>query len=273
MPVRRTEGMPDHARLARIRLIFSDLDETLLGPDHRVGPRSRQAITALQQRGVLFTVCTGRAPQATLPLVRSLGARYCVCNNGATVHDGEQTLAESLLPPEVAGEMAGFFDAHGCPTYLHSPVGYLVTRMTPAIAAASAVRGVEPVVVGAGDRTVPAHKVMPFGAAHLYDEAVARWGRSAQIVYHPDYLEIGPPGVSKGAGARVLAQRLGIPAGDIAAMGDALNDIELLTWAGIGAAMANGAAETRAAAGWILPDHGADGTADLLEAVLGALPG
>lgn len=260
----------DPQRLAGIRLIFTDLDETLLSPAHQVGERSRRAIAALGEQGVILVICTGRAPEATRPIVRDLGGRYFVCNNGAAVFDGDTLLADQTLPGHLAGEMAAFFDDQGCPTYLMTPTGYHVTRVTPAVEAANRARGVAPAVPPRSAWAQPAHKVMPWGAAHLYGEACRRWGDQAHIIYHPDYLEIAPPGVNKAWGARVVAQRLGIPPAQIAAIGDARNDIELVRMAGVGVAMGNADPLLKAAAVAVAGDHAADGAADLFEAVLAA---
>lgn len=260
----------DRALLAGVRLVFSDLDETLLSPEHRVGERSRQAIAALMAGGVTFVVCTGRAPEATRPIVRALGGRYFVCNNGASVYDGDGLLAEQTLPAELAGEMTAFFHGHGIPTYLMTPAGYYVSRMTPLVAAANRVRGIAPQVLGPAGWTQPAHKVMPWGGAHLYAEAQARWGDRAHVIYHADYLEIAPPGVSKAWGARVVAERLGVPARAIAAVGDARNDIELVRMAGVGVAMGNADPLLKEAALAVAGHHADDGAADLFEAILAA---
>ncbi len=261
----------DRKLLAGIRLVFSDLDETLLSPDHQIGERSRRAIRKLMEHGITFVVCTGRAPEATRPVVQELGGRYFVCNNGAAVYDGDTLLADRTLSPELTAGMAAFFDGHACPTYIMSSAGYFVTRMTPLIEEANRVRGVSPLVPDRTDWMQPAHKVMPWGAAHLYEEARARWDDRAHIIYHPDYLEIAPHGISKAWGARVLAERLGIPNRKIAAIGDARNDMELVRMAGVGVAMGNADPLLKAEALAVAGDYGNDGAADLFEAILAAI--
>lgn len=260
----------DPRRLVRIRIVFSDLDETLLGPDHQVGNRSRRAVQRLLQLGVEFVVCTGRAPEATRPIVESLGGRYMICTNGSSVYDGRTLLAQETLPAPVVADMTAFFHGHGCPVYLMTPRGYLVTRVTPLVEEANRVRGVAPRLAGPDEWHVPAHKVMPWGAAQFHDEAVSRWGERAQIVYHPDYLEITPPGVTKAWGARRLADRLGFRPDQAAAIGDARNDIELVAWAGVGVAMEDGDPALRAVADAIAPPHTQDGAAALFEAIAAA---
>lgn len=252
----------------KIQLVLSDLDESLLSPDHRVGARSRAAIARLQAAGVEFAICTGRAPEATRAIVRDLGVRYYICNNGASVHDGDRILAQKVMEPEVAGALSRFFAERSIPVYLMRPDGYFLTERTPSTDAADRVRGVAPAVLPPDRWNGPAHKVMAWGGASAYEACKAQFGARVHIIYHADYLEIAPPGVSKQWGGERLAQHLGIPAARVAAVGDARNDIEMVRWAGLGAAMGNADPLLREVADLVLPSHAEDGTATLFERVL-----
>lgn len=254
----------------QVALVLSDLDESLLGPDHRVGGRSRAAIARLQAAGITVAICTGRAPEATRAIVRDLGIRYYICNNGATVHDGDLILAERAMESAVTEALARFFTEQAIPVYLMTPQGYFLTHRTPATDLADHVRGVAPLLLPPGQSATPAHKVMAWGGAPAYEACRAWFGDKVHIIYHANYLEIAPKGVSKQWGGERLAEHLGIPAARVAAVGDARNDIEMVRWAGIGAAMGNADPLLKEVAGLVLPGHESDGTADLFEAILQA---
>ncbi|GAA1905029.1 HAD family hydrolase [Nocardioides lentus] len=51
------------------------------------------------------------------------------------------------------------------------------------------------------------------------------------------WLDIMPVGVSKASGLQHVVDRLGLTAGDVLAIGDGRNDVEMLRWAGRGVAM------------------------------------
>ena len=51
------------------------------------------------------------------------------------------------------------------------------------------------------------------------------------------WLDLAPVGVSKASGLAHVAERLGVEAADVLAIGDGRNDIEMLRWAGRGVAM------------------------------------
>lgn len=257
--------------LARIRVIFSDLDETLLSPDHRVGRRSQAAIAGLKRAGVEVCICTGRAPQTTRPIVEELGLSYYICNNGASLYKDDSLLEDRTIPAVTVAALAARCVAARVPVYIMRPDGYFRLGRSDATDAADKARAVAPQPLTLADTAHPAYKVMPWGGSHLYDSLVAQFSDAVNIVWHNDYLEIGPAGVSKGWAAALLADRLGVTADACLAMGDARNDLELIRWAGVGVAMDNADPLLKAAADWIAPSHAVDGTADVLEAVLAAV--
>lgn len=256
--------------LRYIKLISTDLDETLLGPDHKVSRHAAALIKQLQARGVVVAVVTGRAPEATRPIVRDLGLRYYICTNGAAVFDGDRLLAEKTMSAAVTDELARFFADRGLNFYLMTAAGYFASGENELMRRANAVRGVDPQVIGPERWGQPAHKVMALGAGGLYPEVKARFGDRVHVIYHPEYLEIAPAGVNKAWGLQQLAAHLNIAADWVLAMGDALNDLEALRWAGIGVAMGDGLPELRQAADFVTAPHTEDGCARVLERVLEA---
>ncbi len=74
----------------------------------------------------------------------------------------------------------------------------------------------------------------------------------------PHYLEIMPPGVTKGEGLRRLCGHLGIPLDAVVAVGDSLNDLEMLTEAGVGIAVANARDAVKAAADAVTEETAGD---------------
>lgn len=258
--------------LRHISLVFTDLDETLLGPDHQVGARAAAAIPALVRAGVEVVVCTGRAPETTAPVRDSLGLRYMICNNGAVVLDGARPLFDAAFPAALALELGRFFQEHGANFYMMAADGYFVSGTDDEIVRANAVRGVAPPVLAEASWARPLYKLQAIGhhASTLYDECARRFGERLRVIYHPEYLEIGPLGVNKAWGTKRLAEHLRVPAEQVLAMGDALNDLEMLAWSGLGVAMGDGAAEVRAIADFVSAPHTEDGAGLVLQSLLRA---
>ena len=74
-----------------------------------------------------------------------------------------------------------------------------------------------------------------------------------------------PAGVTKGNGLRQLSLLLGIELAEVIAIGDNLNDLEMLTVAGLGVAMGNGTPEVKEQANYITTSVDEEGVARVIE--------
>ena len=75
------------------------------------------------------------------------------------------------------------------------------------------------------------------------------------------WLDLAPVGVSKASGLQHVADKLGVDAADVLAIGDGRNDIEMLQWAGRGVAMGQAVEEVIAAADGVTSSVFEDGAA------------
>jgi hydroxymethylpyrimidine pyrophosphatase-like HAD family hydrolase len=78
-------------------------------------------------------------------------------------------------------------------------------------------------------------------------------------------IEIYVPGISKQVGIAYVADHLGVKQEETMAIGDHLNDIEMLRWAGIGVAMGRSLPEVQAAADYVTASYQQDGVARAVE--------
>src|ERR1700741_3138072 len=69
-----------------IRLIVIDIDGTLLNPEKEITPRTRAAIKAAQDAGIVVTLATGRRYYNTRPVAEDLGLEIplILCDGGAS---------------------------------------------------------------------------------------------------------------------------------------------------------------------------------------------
>ena len=78
------------------------------------------------------------------------------------------------------------------------------------------------------------------------------------------WLDIAPEGVDKSTGLKVALAQYDLQAQDLLAMGDGRNDIEMLTYAGLGIAMGTAPDEVKAAADEVTKSVQDDGVAAVL---------
>ena len=82
------------------------------------------------------------------------------------------------------------------------------------------------------------------------------------------FVEVSAAGMHKAVGLARLCQDLGIEASEVVAFGDMPNDIPMLSWAGLGVAVANADPDVLAIADEVTASHMDDGVAVVVERIL-----
>jgi len=113
-------------------------------------------------------------------------------------------------------------------------------------------------------------KVMMIDEPELLDAAIARLPADIHQHYNimksaPFYLEILHKQADKGAGLKKLADKLGIKAENVMAIGDQGNDMAMVAYAGVGVAMGNAIPELKAIAQYVTSTNEEDGVAQAIE--------
>jgi Cof subfamily protein (haloacid dehalogenase superfamily) len=79
------------------------------------------------------------------------------------------------------------------------------------------------------------------------------------------YLDVTPPSVDKGTFVMAVSQRLGVPAAQIAVLGDMENDLAMFRKAGVSIAMGNASEEVKRQATYVTKSNAEDGFAEAIE--------
>jgi hydroxymethylpyrimidine pyrophosphatase-like HAD family hydrolase len=107
-------------------------------------------------------------------------------------------------------------------------------------------------------------------SAELLGILETRLGRQAHATSsHPGWIELSGFGVTKALALVKMCERLGVPIGATAAVGDGLNDLSMLAAAGRGFAVANAHPDVLAAVDRVVPSNLDEGVATLIEDLLG----
>jgi Cof subfamily protein (haloacid dehalogenase superfamily) len=255
-----------------VRLAAIDLDGTLLRSDGTISQRSRDAIRAVREAGVLVVIVTARGPASVSELAKDAGiVGSAICSNGGLIVDlaSGAVLRERLLETETAIRLV-----HGLRERLPGIV-FAVEHEAFAHEPGFAAWGWEP---PAGTRVAnalelledPATKLILRHADHEVEAvaAVARElaGNALTVVQSGgEAVEVTAVGVNKAAGLAEVAAEHGIDAADVIAFGDYPNDVPMLAWAGRGVAVANAHAEVLAVADEVTASNDDDGVALVLE--------
>lgn len=265
-----------------IRLIATDLDDTLLDAGSALTPRSKAALQAAMAAGCGVAIVSGRMLEATLPFANEIGVNApMVLYNGAMLYDhrSRETLFARRIPFDTALSMVRMIEGMGLYVQLYPGMGYYCDELRPQTEAYARQIRVD---------AIPAHMPMSrWLEAHPCDlqklliidtpEGATRAQAALTEAFpsgvcclksKPHYLEIAAEGVNKGQTLSLLAARLGVKPDEVMAFGDGENDVPMLTFAGAGHAMANGCEAARACTPRVAPRNTEDGVAQVVERYL-----
>jgi len=88
-----------------IKMVVSDLDQTLLNSDATFSPENLDAIRAAEAKGIFFTICSGRIFPMLEVYTRALDIQGpVITTNGAAIVDGKtgKLLSKHTIPHEIA---------------------------------------------------------------------------------------------------------------------------------------------------------------------------
>ena len=245
------------------KLAAIDLDDTLLGPDKRIGPANRSAVDRLRELGCEVMLASGRRHDNMLAFHRELGlAGFAVSCQGAAarhVRTG-QFLHHAPLAPPAAAEVTELGLQRRVTVMYWSSQGVCASERSPWVRRYEADCH-DPVPVE-DVRTVlhrPAEKIIwaaePPLIAALAPQMQRRYENRLNVIVTDDwFLEFSSPGATKAAGVAAVARARGVEAGEVLAFGDGNNDVPMLRWAGVGVAMSHARPSAKAAAMMVAPD-------------------
>ena len=253
-----------------IKLLALDLDGTLLNSRGEIPDANRTAIRAAEERGVLVTIATGRRFRDGRPVGLELELNApLVTHNGALLKyaDTLATVAASLIATETAleivrvgkefgGDALVSADPHGKGSLLYDRLSDDNIPLKKYIAWAKRLHGdeAEEAVMHVEDLNdvLNKHEVIHIsfsGGCERMEEMAevlrAELGDTVTILstIYPrlDFtlIDILPPDASKGEGLEKLVILNQLTPGEVMAIGDNFNDVEMLEFAGTAVVMRN----------------------------------
>ncbi len=263
-----------------IRLAAFDLDNTLIGRDLTLSPRVRAAVARALAQGVVVTIATGRGLWPTAQFAEALQLTApLLCFQSGLIYDvrAREVLHETRLDPAVVPAIVRLAAERGWALEFETPqVIYLQRGGAHSEMLLDLLKTANLCWVDDFVKELPEtpHKFLlsvlePALRDPLAAELRACWdqhlARITVVPSHPLLVEGIPFGMSKAVGVAWLAERLGLQREEVMTVGDNDNDAEMLEWAGLGLAMADGSPVALAAADETVPPVAEDGAAIALE--------
>lgn len=268
---------------ADIRLIVLDLDGTIVGQTNQIREPVLQAIRAAQAKGVAVAIATGRMYRSALRFHQQIGSTLpLMAYQGAWIQDPitqrvhrhwplSREVALQLLEHCEQPALKSFLSVH---CYINDQL--YVRELTPETELYAVRSGIQAFPVGDLRPVLTEQDATKFLALSDDTDLIGNLLGNLRQRYTPSelylttsvatFFEATHPAVNKGTAVRYLCEELlHFKPEQVMAIGDNFNDVEMLEYAGLGIAMANGPVAVQEIAQWVAPDVEEDGVALAIE--------
>jgi len=247
-----------------VRLIAIDIDGTLLDSRYEVPEANRKAIVETVERGIEVALVTGRRFDFALPIAQQIPCELTmVVNNGAVIKSkAGATLHRHLLPRTVARRVleatpqfrdgaAVVFDRPSENQIVYEQIEWEDPRRKSYFHRnREYISQCAPLEESLTEDPIQVMYSGPVSRMRSVEAVLRRLdGRGEYALAVTEYeqrdfglVDVLHPGCSKGAALRELAGMRGYAQEDVMAIGDNLNDTEMLEFAGVPVVMANSVA-------------------------------
>lgn len=222
-----------------LKALLTDIDGTLTDPSRRINTGAVQVIRSLVDEGVEVVLASGNTSCFMEALCKMIGTRGTfIAENGGVFRvgfDGKLTIkGDQGMCRKALEVLQAHYRLQGKELNLFSPT-YRFSDLAFA-------------------KTVPSEEVKII----LKDHPV-------QVIDTGFAIHLQAQGINKGTALLALAPEMGLEPKDFLAIGDSVNDIQMLKTAGIGLTVANAHPDTKAAAEYVAEKEYGDGFVEAIE--------
>ena len=266
--------------MSTIRMLALDLDGTLTNSAKEITPRTRAALDAAMEKGVTIVLASGRPTVGVRPVADTLGLPErggCIlAYNGGKIVDCRtgETLYQRQFPPELIPAVCAFAAETDTAVLSYDKTGVVSERPEdPWVQREAAINRIPAQKVEhlADYLDYPVCKLLmtvpPARMAEVEALAQARFGGQIGVFRSCDFfLELVPLGVGKDTSLDAVLRARGLGPEHLMAVGDGMNDLPMIRYAGVGVAMANADPAVKARADYVTAaDNDHDGVAEAVE--------
>lgn len=243
------------------KIVFFDLDGTILDENKKIPESTRKAIYNLQENDIYTAIATGRGPLDMEWVAEELNINSYVAINGAYAqYDGVKIYLEAIEQEKLLNlvdtakkhdhtlAFITYEDAwvlHADHPFIKKCVGTLRMDYPRVEKDLHIDQAVNQVVIYSEEKD-----------DHIYREAHPDL---EFIRFHQVGMDVMPKHISKAAGIKKILETGGFAVEDTYAFGDALNDIDMLSFVACGVAMGNSLPAVKEVADYVTTsneDHG-----------------
>lgn len=248
-----------------MKLIVTDLDNTLLRSDKSISPYTVQVLEACRAKGYCIAFATARAESAMARQIAAVKPEIIISNGGAIISVGGEIIYKNLISAETAAVIVRmcrqFTDNNGLIT-ADCDDGYycnFVPRDPDRRAAHT--------YSDFADFAVPAYKITAELECEAWAREICRVCPACTVINFTgeNWRRFAAKNSDKATALQILVDYIGVELTDVIAFGDDWNDLGMLKLAGAAVAVSNAIDEVKAIADDVTDSHDDDGVAVWLE--------
>jgi Cof subfamily protein (haloacid dehalogenase superfamily) len=264
----------------RFRLIAADLDDTLLNENLQISLRNKVAIQKAVELGIGFVIATGRMFKTSISYFEDLGLNGdCPLINyhGALVKasQSKKIIYHRPLDNNLAIAVSEEAERRDCHVSIFINDNLYINEESDYSRYYQSLANIDPQPVGR------LSDFLKQNGANPSKISIIRWDGTIDMIEtelrdifgprlsilqsRPYFLEITDQKATKGQTLNWLAEQMGIKPEEVIAFGDGHNDLDMLSYAGLGVAMANARTELLEVADLITSSNNEDGVARVIE--------
>jgi Cof subfamily protein (haloacid dehalogenase superfamily) len=273
-----------------IKLLLADVDGTLLTHGKVLTERARAATARLRATGIQFAITSGRPPRGMQMLIEPLALTTPIAafNGGMFVRTDLSVMEQRVLQTDVIELAMQTMQAHGLDTWIYRGTDWFVrerhgphvdreewtVKFPPTVVADfKGLTNDVAKLVGVSDDLEAVSRCESAVRRQFAEKVHAKQSnpereapsRVSAARSQPYYLDVTHPDANKGFVVVRLSQMLGIPAEQIATIGDMPNDISMFAKSGLSIAMGQSSDEVKKAATYSTESSEAEGFANAVD--------
>lgn len=244
-------------------IVASDLDGTLLAPNHQLSDYTKHTLKQLHQQGYTFVFATGRHHVDVAGIREQAGIpAYMITSNGARVHDkNDQLMFSDNVPSELVQAIINMVKQdpdiqvhiYRNEEWLMSQEDELLRNFHKDSGFSYSLFDIDHAPTEGVAKVFFTHPAQDHEHLVQYEDQLnVEFGERLNVAFStPWCLEVMAANVSKGHALQVVAKSLGHTLDNCIAFGDGMNDVEMLSMAGKGLVMGTSHIKVKQA----LPDN------------------
>ena len=252
-----------------IKLVFSDLDDTLLLSNQHVANNNIEAIQKAREKGVKFIITTGRAFDMIQVILQEIKLKdlpneYCICYNGGLIIENKdkKILNFKGIPYDIANKIFKYGEKYDICVMIFTLDSVCIFKQDPIEVERKKKQNVKLRIFDNYDLTpLKNEKIAKILFAKLNqmdylkkirDEVEPLFKDDLSISFSSNrYMEINAKGIDKGFAVKWICDYLNVDIKDTMAIGDNYNDVSMIKITGLGVVVANGNEDVKKIASYV----------------------